>query len=228
MLSWNQAMWVGLVLVGSSGCATPGTRPHDMSTAAHEKAAMLAEAEATEHAARFDASQATSNVVCSRAGCRSQDLNPTKVHLEDAAQLRQVASEHRQAGEALQTEVGRACQGETGRTASLAPFFKPGYVERVEPSYRYARGRQVSGATIVLANVPGLSAAAVQHDLDCHLALYAAAGFDAAEMSYCPLASRGVRAVAREESGRVVVDIRTAEQATAGEVLRRAQLLVRR
>lgn len=228
MLAWTKATWIGLAMVGSFGCATPGTRPHDMSTAEHEKAALLAEAEASEHAARFDASQATSTLVCSRAGCRSQDVNPTSMHLDEAAQLRHLASEHQQAADALRSEVSRACQGETDGTGPLAPFFRPEYVERVEPSYRYGRDRAVVGATIAFTKVPGLRAAAVQRDLECHLARSAAAGFSAAEMSYCPLASRDVHAVAREENGRVLVEIMTGERATAEEVLRRARLLAPR
>jgi hypothetical protein len=81
--------------------------------------------------------------------------------------------------------------------------------------------------SIVLAQVPGLSADSMQKSLDCHLARNAAVGFSASEMPFCPLASKGIHAVARESKGRVTVEITAGDSRAAEEVLRRSRLLTK-
>ena len=231
MLSWTKFALLGIATAAGSGCATSGTRPHDMSAAGHEQTAETAEAEAREHAARFDPSRVTTRKVCSGRGpCWNEEVNPTTEHRAEAAELQRAAAEHRKAAEALRAAEARACAGLTDEDRDLSPFFHRGDVERVEPMYRNVggRGRFVTGATVVFAQVPGLTAEWMQKSLDCHMARNAAVGFDAPEMSYCPLAAKGVHAVAREAKGRVSVEITSDDKAKAEEVLRRAQLLAPR
>lgn len=231
MLSWTRSVMLGFAMVGGVGCATPGTRPHDMSAAEHEKKAQIQEAEAAEHAARFDPAQTTKRRVCNgRAPCWTGEVNPTDGHRVDAAKLQATATKHRKAAETLRAAETDACAGLDPADRELSPFFHRDDIERVEPLYRGAsfRSRALSGATIVFADVPGLSREWMQQSLDCHVARNAALGFDAPEMAYCPLASKGVRAVASETGGRIRVEVTAGDAVTAEEILRRAQLLAPR
>jgi hypothetical protein len=154
-------------------------------------------------------------------------VNPTGEHRQYAAKLRAAATDHRAAARTLREAEARACSGTTGGHADLAPFFKLEEVERVTPLY-VSNGRYgaLRGASITLKNADGVTAESVQRALYCHLAANAALGFEAPEMGHCPLATRGVRANAREQDGRVVVDVASASSAAVAEaVLARAELL---
>ena len=201
-----------------------------MSAAAHESAAAVASSEAAEHAVRFDPTQTRLRVTgCVRAPCSPEEVNPTAVHRQEAADLEAAAAQHRKAAEELRAAEARACADVTPNTGGdLSPFFQARPVDRVEPLYSYAgvRSRVLIGAKVVLAAAPGVSASSVQKSLDCHLARNAAMGFDAPEMSFCPLAAKGVEARAREKNGLIVVEVKAAKAETAEQVLRRAELTV--
>lgn len=231
MFTWTKA--VLLATLAGSGCATSGTRPHDMSVAGHEKSASIAEAEASEHAAREpgeSAREASPQVMCRIGPCWREDATSAPQHGAAAVKLRAAAAEHRKAAAALREAESRACADLSEGDRDLSPFFHRDDIERVEPAYHRANSRlqALAGATVVFAQVPGLSAGWMQKSLDCHLARNAAMGFDAQEMSYCPLAPKGVHAIAREKQGRVTVEVTAADARTGEEVLRRAQLLVPR
>lgn len=222
MLRWIQTSVLGLAAFVGTGCATAGTRPHDMGASRHEQAAATAESEAMEHAARFDPAQARR--VTTRAGIT--EVNPTGEHGHSAAKLQAEASQHRAAARALRDAEARACSAIPGSHAELAPFFRRDDVERVTPLYASSgRDGALRGASIRLKHADGVTADSVQRALDCHLARNAALGFDAPEMGHCPLAARGVRATAREQGGRVVVDVTASRTAVADAVLARADLL---
>jgi hypothetical protein len=202
-----------------------------MSAAGHEKTANIEEAEAAEHAARFDPTQTTTRRVCGgRAPCWSQELNPTAGHRADAAKLQSTAAEHRKAADALRAAEAKACADLDAADRDLSPFFHRDDIESVEPLYRNAgsRSRALIGATVAFKEIPGLSRDWMQKSLDCHLARNAALGFDAPEMAFCPLAAKGVHADARKGGGHIRVEITADDGATAEEVLRRAQLLAPR
>jgi hypothetical protein len=222
MLRWIHTSMLGLATVVASGCATAGTRPHDMPAAQHESVAKTADAEAAAHAARFDPMKA--RMVATRAG--PTEVNPTAEHRYHAHRLRALAAEHHAAAQALRDEEARSCAGLADGDSELTPFFRPGDVERVEALYTpNGRTGVLRGASITYRPTLGLAADAIQRRLECHLARNAALGFDAPEMAYCPLASRGVRASVRESDGRVVVDMSTRNTAVADAVLARAKLL---
>lgn len=222
MLRWIQASLWGLATIVGTGCATAGTRPHEMAAKQHEQAATTAEREATEHAARFDPAQARS--ITTRAGIT--EVNPTGEHRRYAAKLRSEAADHRGAARTLREAEARACSESTGGHPDLAPFFEFQEVDRVTPLY-VSNGRYgaLRGASITLKKADGVTAESVQSALACHLARNAALGFEAPEMGHCPLAARGVRATAREQDGRVVVDVSASSAAVAEAVLARAELL---
>lgn len=235
MLSWTKTALIGFATVAGSGCATAGTRPHDMSVAGHEKAANVAEAEAAEHAARpqQDAPASikpTPQAVCRIGPCWREELSPSANHRAAAEKLRVAAAEHRKAAVALRDAERLACADLSEADRDLSPFFHRDDVERVEPAYQHTgyRQRTLTGATVVFAKVPGLSVEWMQKSLACHLARNAAMGFDAPEMAYCPLAPKGVHASARETNGHVTVEITAGDAQPAEEVLRRAQLLAPR
>jgi hypothetical protein len=225
MYSWIRISMLGVATIAGAGCATAGTRPHDMSAAQHERAAAAADDEATEHASRFDPAQTTS--VRQRAGWG--EANPTAEHRHEADKLRAEAAKHRAAAQALRDAEARSCGAVPADDRDLGPFFHREDVERVEPFYaNTGRNRTLRGATITYKPVAGLTAEAMQRNIDCHLARNAALGFDAPEMAHCPLASRGVQATARDSRGRVVVEVSANDPSVANALLARAKLLERR
>jgi hypothetical protein len=230
MVRWLQNSLLGLAALAGSGCATPGTRPQDMGAEQHEKAAAAAATEAAEHEAGFDPTQARSTRVCrGRGPCWTEEVNPTAEHKQHAQKLRAAAAEHRAAAQTLRDAETTSCAGLSDEDRDLGPFFHREDVERVEPLHAYAgRDRSVRGAVITFKPVAGLTSEWMQRSLDCHLARNAALGFDAPDMAHCPLAPRGVRAIARESVGRVVVEVVAPDASAAQTVLTRAQLLARR
>jgi hypothetical protein len=230
MVRWLQNSLLGLAALAGSGCATPGTRPHDMAAEQHEKAAARAATEAAEHDAGFDPTQTKSTRVCrGRGPCWTEEVNPSAEHRHHAQKLRAAAAEHRAAAQALRDAEAVSCASLSEEDRDLGPFFHRGDVERVEPLHANAgRDRSVRGALITFRPVAGLTSEWMQRSLDCHLARNAALGFDAPEMGHCPLAPRGVRATARESGGRVVVEVVAPDASAVQAVLTRAQLLAPR
>ncbi len=204
-----------------AGCATPGTRPHDMSVAGHEEAE--AEAEAAARAARLQPPGST-GAACQEVPCWSDRDRPT----DASRRLLAVAAKHRAAAQALREAEAQACAGISERDRGISPFFHREDVAVVAPleekQGRY--GHRLAGATIEFRAVRGLTAEWLQRSADCHLARSAALGFDQSEMGFCPLALKGV--AARVRSGRewLLVEVTSQDPATAREVWRRAQALV--
>src|SRR3954463_11017937 len=89
----NRTNLLSLVVVASSivACATPGTKPEDMSAASHEAAARQEEGAAAEHAVQYEPNARSTYSNCSpsaknRAVCWESTVNPTERHLKEAAQ----------------------------------------------------------------------------------------------------------------------------------------------
>lgn len=216
---------------------TPGAHPHDMSAASHETTAAEEERTAAEHERRYDPEAAQRRDRC-RGGraatteadaCWASITNPTAEHLKHAEDHRTWAAEHRAASQALRDAEARACRGVPAADRDESPFDRRDDIERVELLYEPLTGklptRRLVGATVYFRAVPGLTAPWLQRVVDCHVARNSALGHDVAEMPYCPLVPRDVRARVFEQGGTVAVEVRSDRDDGAKEIARRVELL---
>jgi hypothetical protein len=124
--------------------------------------------------------------------------------------------------------IAQACDGLGVAERNMSPFVRAEDVETVKPlreqRYRVSRNNAlpiVRGAIISVRQAPGVSVAALQRITDCHLA--EATARQEPWMNTCPAFVAGATASVRYEDGRFVVVIRSTDDATAAEILRRAQ-----
>lgn len=124
--------------------------------------------------------------------------------------------------------TAQVCAGLTDAERNMSLFVRAEDVEAVKPlreqRYRVSRSSAlpiVRGAIISVRQAPGLSVAALQRIVDCHLA--EATTQQEPWMNACPAFLPGAAASVRFEDGRFVVVIRSTDDAVAAEILRRAQ-----
>ncbi len=216
---------------GIVGCATPGTRPHDMSVGGHEAAAAQSEVEAAKHASSYDPSATKAELKCAgRSPCWTSVVNPTADELRRAERYQALAAKHRAAAQELRDAEARACVGISEADRDLSPFSHHEDIAAVGPIYIPSKtGRNLPsnlrGALVSFRAVPGLTAEWLQHSVNCHLARNAALGHPLQEMPDCPLVPKDVTAKVSSPGDRFEVEIRAGDSATAGEVWRRARQL---
>lgn len=209
-----------------AGCASPGTRPSDMSAAAHDAAAAGAAAAASDHLSRSTPGTARYSEGClgataingPRIPCWTSQGNPAGRHIEEAETQRRTAASHRAAAQALRDAEARACSSVQPDDRDMSPFFHREDIASVT--------QIPGGASIAFRPVAGLTREGLQAIVDCHLARSAALGFDVPEMSYCPLVPRGATAAVRVQGPTLVTDVRSDDSNGAAEIQRRARLLV--
>ena len=230
-----------LACVGLFGCgaATPGAQPHDMSRAHHEKAAAAHDQEAEQHAALYDPAARKRRDACAasviRAGagdaCWTSITNPTEKHLRAAEEHHKQAADHRAASAALKDAEARACGGVPDADRDMSPFERTEDIVSVEPlkesggSLKGAPGERTVGVVVTFRAVPGMTAEWLQRVVDCHLARNSALGHEVPEMPNCPLVPRGVSARVTSTGNGFAVSIRAPDEATAHEVVARAERL---
>jgi hypothetical protein len=229
---------IALFFVASfvAGCATPGTKPHDMSQAGHEQAAASEESQAEEHAAQDDAgaSSATTGGCQSRGGpCWTSQANSTSEHSQMAEAHKKAAAEHRAAAAALAAAEAKACADLPDSERDMSPFAHREDIASVTPledSKPVGKGKSVKtvGVTVKFKAVPGLTEEWLQRVVNCHLARAASVGHNMPEMSYCPLVPKDVTAKVVSAGDGFNVEIRSDDPAAAAEVVKRAQSLVAR
>jgi hypothetical protein len=241
------ALGAGFALL--QACAsTPGARPQDMSVAQHEQAAGAHEAQAGEHAGQFNPNAQASTSGCGGSGmpetaCWTDVTNPTKVHSDDAEQHRKMAADHRAAAQALRDAEVRSCAGLSDYDRDNSPFahsediqsaspihlVRDTSVETIGPTYAHVGGKnpgdRLTGAVVVFRAVRGLTAEYLQRVVNCHIARNNALGNNVPEMSFCPLAVKGVSANVTSAGDGFAVNITSQDPAAAQEVLRRANAL---
>jgi hypothetical protein len=111
----------------------------------------------------------------------------------------------------------------------MSPFHHREDIRRVEPLREKVYGGStpgLQGATVTFRAVPGLSAEWLQRLVSCHIARNGSMGHAMPEMSYCPLALKGVTASVTSTGDGFAVTIVAKDSDTAAEVLRRAQGLL--
>lgn len=218
-----------------------------MSAAAHELTAAQEQRMAAEHASRYDSNAPSRRERCAPGAsakladpCWTSLRNPTERHLDEAAEHRRRAAEHRAASQALRDAERRACAGLPEQDRDQSPFDQRDDIASVEPLWvgsgpRYGGGgpaaghepaQRVEGAVVTFRAVQGMTTQWLQRVIDCHLARNAALGNDVPEMPYCPLVPKGVTASVSAIPAGFAVTIHSDDSASAEEVWRRAQALV--
>jgi hypothetical protein len=165
--------------------------------------------------------------------CWTSLTSPTADDLRQAEEHRKAAADHRAAAQALREAESRACVGVPDADRDESPFDHTEDIESVEPLYVGSSGgksstKRLVGATVTFRAVPGMTAQWLQRVVDCHLARNAALGHDVPEMPRCPLVPKGASAMVTAAQRGFAVAIRGDDQASANEILRRAQSLVSR
>jgi hypothetical protein len=220
----------------AGGCSSAGTQPHAMSAAEHTAAANQEQQSADAHGDQYkpEATKTEKRCTPTRGSviCWNSTANPTAEHAQDAEHHRELAAEHRAASEALRTAEASACVGVPEEDRDLSPFDHPEDIRAVSRvSEEVKTGKAVSprtaGAEVIFRAVPGLTAEWLQRVVDCHLARNAAIGHEAAsaDMPNCPLTVRGAQATVRSVGDGFAVTIRSADNAAAAEIGRRAESL---
>jgi hypothetical protein len=215
--------------------ASAGTQPHAMSSAEHEAASHQEAQSATAHQAQFDPAAGTTKkcgLKGARGFCWKSEENPTAEHERDAAHHRELAAQHRAAGQSLNASETQSCSGLAEDDKDLSPFMYGEDIRAVTPLREEVpvgktKNTRTAGAEITFFAIPGLTAEWLQRVVDCHLARNAAIGHEtaSAEMTYCPLTLRGVTAKVRSTGDGFAVAVRSDDDATAQEILRRAESL---
>ncbi|HEX8791639.1 MAG TPA: hypothetical protein VF765_11865 [Polyangiaceae bacterium] len=148
--------------------------------------------------------------------------------LQRASAQRDAAAEHRRTSAALVAAEARACVGVSEADMAESPFAHRAdivAVDVIEGSGSDGAVRPL-GARVRFHEVGHLTAAALQHLVDCHIARDDALGHDVPEMGYCPLVPRGATATVEVIPHGYIVEIRSNDPAGAREIARRATALL--
>ena len=229
--------WAITALLAS--CATKGTEPHAMTAAQHEGAAKGEEQAAKERASQYDPSAAIPPTIdcpffvgigltCYRSWTSVQ--NPTGQHLAEGKRHAELARQHRAASQALRDAEARACKNVPEGDRDISPFY---HREDVVSAGLFSEslalgGRNVIGAEVVFAALPGMTVEWLQRVVDCHLARNAVLDDVAKAMPYCPLAVPHVRAQVRSVGNGFAVDITSDNETNRRDVIARVEALAGR
>jgi len=231
--SAQQGSLLTLSLSALFSCA-PVVQVHSAGAVQHETSAAQEEQAAAEHAGQYrpDAIKAACSGQTDRPSgliCWTSSSNPTAEHLREAERHRALAATHRAASSALRAVEASACVGVTASDRDLSPFAHPEDILRVEPSLvpggTRSPPRQV-GVSVTFRAVPGLTSEWLQRLVDCHVARNAVLGHDLPQMSYCPLAVRGVTAHVQADGGGYAVTVRSDEQESINAIRQRAEAIL--
>ena len=176
------------------------------------------------HAAEFDPSAGGRMVPCDRPEqeCWESQANPTAEHARQAAQHRRQAEAERAAAGPPPTPEDIACAGvpAAARRASPLASAEVVSVEALAHGTLESPEPRLFGARLLVRSPT--TPAELQRLIDCHVEHSS----NVPEHSLaCPLAVPGAVTTVREGENGTVVDIRVAEERSAVEVLRRAQML---
>ncbi len=187
-----------LILGAASGCATPGSRPDDMSASAHAASADEAAKRATGHRESYDPEAREVRTRLRSYGAYGYDLyglsygyggysdlywevevyNPTRRHLARAKREEKHATDHRAAAEVLERFEAGQCSAFPPETRAASPLL--GQVEDVADVYGGVR----------LRFAPDVDMNAAVAHVRCHLAF--ARTRARIGMDECPLYVGGV------------------------------------
>jgi hypothetical protein len=181
------------LLVGA--CATPGSRPKDMSVSGHEVAARAEE----QGAPAVDADSARERKAADhRAAAQT-------LRTEEQRACAGIPENERDASPLAAYEL-----------SSVAPLYST--PTKTAP-------QRLEGAVATVRAAPGVSGPWLQRLVDCHVARSAANHPTAAEMANCPLAVPGSEARVAPARAGFEISIRGEDREVAAEIWRRAQVL---
>jgi hypothetical protein len=235
----TRASFAGILLLAlsSAACASRATKPSvpPLSVAEHEITAADLEkaAQASEQKYDPDANLASlchgSALHARESGevCWTSVTNPTEEFLKHAAAHRRLATAHRAAAQSLRDAESRACSGVAPDDRDESPFDHREDILRIEPLLSaFSTVPWTEGVVVTFRAVPGMTTEWLQTLMDCQIARNAALGNDVPEMQHCLLVPRGVHAHVTKTREGFAVAIRAADEATANEILRRADGLM--
>ena len=182
-----------------------------MSVARHKQAASGDEAEAAWHQAQW-----------------SSKTDLTEEEKQHIAKHRKEAAEHRAAAKSLRDAEASACGGIAEEDRDISPFYHRQditSVSEIRPGGEWDETRQQTeiGARAVFRALPGVTAEWLQRVADCQIARAAAVGYEMPEMSYCPLALRGVKAHVSSTGSGFAMDVTTSDPEVGKEIIVRMQ-----
>lgn len=205
---------------------------HDREAASHEQVGEAHAAQGEAQATTAARSTCAPPLASEPAGvCWSSVANPTAEHRQAAEAHRTEAARHRAASAALRAAEARACVGIAENDRDMSPFEHLEDMASVEPLVEPVSGpkgsvhTRTAGAEVTFRAVPGLTVEWLQRLVDCHLARNAARGHVVPEMPNCPLVPKGAAATVRSTGNGFAVSISSADDATAREILARAERL---
>lgn len=233
--------WLFGLGLAAVACTTrpTGTAPHDMSAEQHNREAASHERVAEAHAEQGEAQALAARPNCAppqateAAGvCWSSVANATAEHRQAAEAHRAEAARHRAASAALRDAEARTCVGIAEHDRDMSPFEHVEDIAAVEPLEEAVSGgpkgsvlMRTAGAVVTFRAVPGLTPEWLQRLIDCHLARNASRGHVVPEMPNCPLVPKGAAATVRSTGDGFAVSISSSDDATAREILARAERL---
>ena len=206
--------------------------PTDMSAAAHDLAAQRDDALAAHQASKYDPDTETTRQRCTLGGrgteilnepCWSDSTNPTQSHLREAAWYRTVAKQHREAAEVLRDAEVRSCAGVSDQDKAVSPL---AHREDILSTVVTTEGPRVTGVSILVRGVPGMSWDYLARMVDCHLARNAAMGFPLDGLSFDPLNVKGAVVKVEKFAGDFRLTITAEDEAIARKIAARATALM--
>lgn len=234
-----------VVLPFALGCHLGrGTEPHDMGAAEHDEQAERESAEAHKHSsartihtggASAEGDDARTAADCGTSTDICWNYETDDDHERIAEHHRRIAARHRAASVALRAAETKACADIGADDRAISPLAHRRDIRSVrtleespEGDYNSTGVSRTVGAEIVFRAVPGMTAEWLQRQVDCHLARNAGIGHAraSADMPYCPLTLVGVRAIVSSTGDGFAVAVKSDDEGTAKEIVRRSRALV--
>jgi hypothetical protein len=153
--------------------------------------------------------------------CWSELINPTSRFLAESQQHERVAKAHEAASRDEHEAEDKACAGISERDRHTSLFLHNKDI--VSIAIDSDSPNRLIGATVVFAQVPGLTVPWLQRVLDCHLAIHGVVDRGAADES--PLAGPGVKAMAVQGRNSAEVILRGESQSATNVIVERIKSL---
>jgi hypothetical protein len=210
-------------------------RPTDMSAAGHERVARADDTAALEQERLYNPNADADRQHCAppirniddvaSLPCWTRTTNSTEYHLREAARFRSAARAHRTAAKTLRDAETIACSGIADEDKDISPF---AHREDILSTLITTEGERVTGVSILVRGVPGMTGDYLARLVDCHLARNAAMGFAMREMAFDPLNVKGAKASIEAFGGDFRVTLKADDEAAAREIAARATRLIGR
>ncbi len=228
---------LAFVAVAFSACAsTPTPQTTDVAAAQHAQLAAADDQAAAKQIAKYDPAARQDKQRCTGRSARGEaeievcwtsEVNPTADHLKKAQRLHALAEEQRAQSEKLRQAEVTACSGVSEIDKTMSPFSHPEDVATVTPLKSAGASGKPEGAVITFRAIDGMTSPRLEKLVNCQLARNACLENGAAEMAYCPLVLKNVKAtVTPGADGLFSISVRSDDPSIAQEVLKRSQALV--